>query len=102
VPDHPVRSIKGGFATSFLMSRPPLLYQDLYQEGISAPRPEARDYLTVLQSTRYRQKMFSTKFRLFRQPSIDDGCGIIRATQTAAFKTNNERRKPLWQSLSKQ
>jgi hypothetical protein len=28
LPDHPVRSIKGGFAASFLMSRPPLLYQE--------------------------------------------------------------------------
>ena len=26
--DHPVRSIKGGLAASFLMSRPPLLYQE--------------------------------------------------------------------------
>ena len=26
--DHPVRSIKGGFAASLLMSRPPLLYQE--------------------------------------------------------------------------
>jgi hypothetical protein len=33
-PDHPVRSIKGGFATSLLMSRPPLLYQ----EGNGAPK----------------------------------------------------------------
>src|SRR5215468_1359025 len=47
VPDHyqcfalsgsrfaPVRSIKGGFAASFLMSRPPLLFE----EGSSATRP---------------------------------------------------------------
>jgi hypothetical protein len=27
-PDHPVRSIKGGFAASLLKSRPPLLYQE--------------------------------------------------------------------------
>src|SRR6516165_3476986 len=27
MPDHPVRSTKGGFATSLLMSRPPLLIQ---------------------------------------------------------------------------
>ena len=27
-PDHPVRSIKGGFAAFLLMSRPPLLYQE--------------------------------------------------------------------------
>jgi len=28
VSDHPVRSIKGGFASSLFMSRPPLLYQE--------------------------------------------------------------------------
>ena len=28
VPDHSVRSIKGGFAASLLMSRPPLLCQE--------------------------------------------------------------------------
>ena len=28
MPDHPVRSIKGGFAASLLMSRPPLLFEE--------------------------------------------------------------------------
>src|SRR6516164_2308963 len=40
VPDHPVRSIKGGFATSFLMSRPPLLYE----EGSCAIHPHNHTY----------------------------------------------------------
>src|SRR5215470_18027031 len=35
VPDHPVRSLKGGFAASFLMSRTPL-----FEEGSSATRPK--------------------------------------------------------------
>jgi hypothetical protein len=34
--DHPVRFIKGGFAASFLMSLPPLLFE----EGSCPPRPE--------------------------------------------------------------
>jgi hypothetical protein len=36
--DHPVRSIKGGFAASLLMSRPPLLFE----EGSWATGPQAR------------------------------------------------------------
>jgi hypothetical protein len=42
-PDHPVRSIKGGFAASFLMSRPPLLCQ----EGSSATRPFKEGWLRL-------------------------------------------------------
>jgi hypothetical protein len=38
--DHPVRSIKGGFAASFWMSRPPLLIE----EGSWATTPQARAY----------------------------------------------------------
>src|SRR5215831_2817573 len=43
VPDHPVRSIKGGFAASFLMSRPTLLYQEgsCQPRFLSATRPES-------------------------------------------------------------
>src|SRR5579871_3973282 len=57
VPDHPVRSLKGGFAASLLVSRPPLLHQ----EGISLPiRRVARRSGFVMPASNNSPKLFWT------------------------------------------
>src|SRR6516165_2406267 len=78
VPDHPVRSIKGGFATSFLMSRPPLLYEE-------GSRSSLRSLLQIIAKCQQHSRRFTKgcdrASRFFRHV-MRNGAGLLQSINT--------------------
>ena len=81
IPDHPGRSINGGFATSLLLSRPPLLFE----EGVWARAPLARIGCGNLPKlTRAKARDYILAYVETSNP--DDECEPVAVGQSDRFR----------------